>query len=179
MIEVRRLGHATLTTPDLDRQVAYYTEVVGLTLLERDSAETRVGDAEAFTRIMDFDPQEMRIVGIQSARRFDVDRAFRGASAGSGPGVKMLVVLEGAVLNQLGVQPAIGAEVDVFEERAPHGRADLRARLVGRDVDPDRLRCSGWGRLGAVRATNDESREEATGEKGVSDHGGHLNERAA
>ena len=37
MIEVRRLGHSTLTTPDLDRQVAYYTEVVGLTLLERDS----------------------------------------------------------------------------------------------------------------------------------------------
>jgi catechol 2,3-dioxygenase-like lactoylglutathione lyase family enzyme len=36
MIAVRRLGHATLTTPDLDRQVAYYTEVVGLTLLERD-----------------------------------------------------------------------------------------------------------------------------------------------
>jgi catechol-2,3-dioxygenase len=32
---VRRLGHATLTTPDIDRQIAYYTEVVGLTLRER------------------------------------------------------------------------------------------------------------------------------------------------
>src|SRR5438132_2395849 len=37
MIKVRRLGHATLTTPDLDRQVAYYTAVVGLTLVERDA----------------------------------------------------------------------------------------------------------------------------------------------
>src|SRR5262245_66514671 len=37
MISVRRLGHATLTTPDLARQVAYYTEVVGLTLVEHDS----------------------------------------------------------------------------------------------------------------------------------------------
>jgi catechol 2,3-dioxygenase-like lactoylglutathione lyase family enzyme len=36
MIAVRRLGHATLTTPDIDRQIAYYTEVVGLTLLARD-----------------------------------------------------------------------------------------------------------------------------------------------
>jgi catechol 2,3-dioxygenase-like lactoylglutathione lyase family enzyme len=36
MIQVRRLGHATLTTPDLDRQIAYYTEVVGLTLVERE-----------------------------------------------------------------------------------------------------------------------------------------------
>ena len=35
MINVKRLGHATLTTPDIDRQVAYYTEVVGLTLIER------------------------------------------------------------------------------------------------------------------------------------------------
>ena len=38
MIDVRRLGHATLTTGDLGRQIAYYTEVVGLTLAER-SAE--------------------------------------------------------------------------------------------------------------------------------------------
>ena len=37
MIAVRRLGHATLTTPDIDRQVAYYTEVVGLTLVAREA----------------------------------------------------------------------------------------------------------------------------------------------
>ena len=35
VISVKRLGHATLTTPDIDRQIAYYTEVVGLTLVER------------------------------------------------------------------------------------------------------------------------------------------------
>ena len=35
MISVKRLGHATLTSPDIDRQVAYYTAVVGLTLIER------------------------------------------------------------------------------------------------------------------------------------------------
>jgi len=37
MIKVCRLGHATLTTPDLDRQVAYYTQVIGLTLIEREA----------------------------------------------------------------------------------------------------------------------------------------------
>jgi catechol 2,3-dioxygenase-like lactoylglutathione lyase family enzyme len=36
MIHVRRLGHATLTTPDIARQIAYYTEVVGLTLIARE-----------------------------------------------------------------------------------------------------------------------------------------------
>jgi len=35
VISVKRLGHATLTTPDIERQIAYYTEVVGLTLVER------------------------------------------------------------------------------------------------------------------------------------------------
>ncbi len=36
MIQVRRLGHATFSTPDLDGQVAYYAGVLGLQLIERD-----------------------------------------------------------------------------------------------------------------------------------------------
>jgi catechol-2,3-dioxygenase len=51
MIEVRRLGHATLTTPDLDRQVAYYTEIVGLTLLERDSKRAVLASKQGFEAI--------------------------------------------------------------------------------------------------------------------------------
>ena len=51
MIDVRRLGHATLTTPDLDRQVAYYTEVVGLTLLERDSKRAVLASKQGFEAI--------------------------------------------------------------------------------------------------------------------------------
>ncbi len=35
MIEVRRLGHATFSTPDLDRQIDYWSHVIGLTLVER------------------------------------------------------------------------------------------------------------------------------------------------
>jgi catechol-2,3-dioxygenase len=36
MIDIRRLGHATFTTPDLERQVAYYSQVLGLIVTERD-----------------------------------------------------------------------------------------------------------------------------------------------
>ncbi|MFL6935287.1 MAG: VOC family protein [Xanthobacteraceae bacterium] len=36
MVQVRRLGHATLTTPDLDRAVDYYTQVIGLTVVARE-----------------------------------------------------------------------------------------------------------------------------------------------
>jgi catechol-2,3-dioxygenase len=52
MISVRRLGHATLTTPDLARQVAYYTEVVGLTLLERDKKHAILASRQGLEAIM-------------------------------------------------------------------------------------------------------------------------------
>src|SRR6476646_4036438 len=51
MIEVRRLGHATLTTPDLARQIAYYTEVVGLTLLERDTKRALLASKQGFEAV--------------------------------------------------------------------------------------------------------------------------------
>ena len=35
MIPVRRIGHATFETTDLDRQVAYYSDVIGLSVLTR------------------------------------------------------------------------------------------------------------------------------------------------
>src|SRR5262245_4182615 len=35
MIRVQRIGHATYETPDLERQVAYYTDVVGFAVVER------------------------------------------------------------------------------------------------------------------------------------------------
>ncbi len=36
MIDVLRVGHATFTTPDLERQVEYYSNVLGLIVTERD-----------------------------------------------------------------------------------------------------------------------------------------------
>src|SRR5215510_4208017 len=36
MIKASRIGHATFSTPDLDRAIAYYTEVTGLVLNSRD-----------------------------------------------------------------------------------------------------------------------------------------------
>jgi catechol 2,3-dioxygenase-like lactoylglutathione lyase family enzyme len=36
MIQVRRLGHATLSTPDLERQVRYYADILGLRVVARD-----------------------------------------------------------------------------------------------------------------------------------------------
>jgi catechol 2,3-dioxygenase-like lactoylglutathione lyase family enzyme len=37
MIQVRRIGYTVLETPDVDRQVDYYTEILGLSLVGRDN----------------------------------------------------------------------------------------------------------------------------------------------
>jgi len=36
MLQVKRIGHATLTTPDLERQLDYYTRVVGLSVVAKE-----------------------------------------------------------------------------------------------------------------------------------------------
>ncbi len=47
MIQVRRVGHATLSTPDLERAIEYYNEVLGLNVVARDkngaTLATKVG----------------------------------------------------------------------------------------------------------------------------------------
>jgi catechol 2,3-dioxygenase-like lactoylglutathione lyase family enzyme len=38
MIQTRRLAFAVLSTPDIDRQISYYTDILGLALVSRDTA---------------------------------------------------------------------------------------------------------------------------------------------
>src|SRR5262245_37963406 len=51
MIAVRRLGHATLTTPDIGRQVAYYTEVVSHTLVAREASRAVLASKQGLEAI--------------------------------------------------------------------------------------------------------------------------------
>ena len=48
MIDVKRIGHATFETPDIDRQIDYFTGIAGLVLAERQNGRaflaTKVGD---------------------------------------------------------------------------------------------------------------------------------------
>src|SRR5712675_2296466 len=47
MLQVKRIGHATLTTPDLERQLDYYTRVIGLSVVHKEKGRailaTKVG----------------------------------------------------------------------------------------------------------------------------------------
>jgi catechol-2,3-dioxygenase len=43
MIEVKRLGHATFNTPDIERMVDYWTRIIGLTIIEREKDRVFLG----------------------------------------------------------------------------------------------------------------------------------------
>jgi catechol 2,3-dioxygenase-like lactoylglutathione lyase family enzyme len=91
IMQIKRLGHATFTTPDLDGQISYYSEVLGLRVIERDRNRaylaTRTGfeaialergDTVALTRLsfqvapasdLDAIAKELTRHGVKSERR--------------------------------------------------------------------------------------------------------------
>src|SRR6202140_4902388 len=83
MIQVKRLGHATFTTPDLERQVGYYSDVLGLRVVERDKNRaflaTRTGlEAIALER---GDAVALARLSFQVAPGSDLDAIARALSA--------------------------------------------------------------------------------------------------
>ena len=51
MIKVRRLGHATISTPDMEGQVEYYSRVLGLRLAERSKDRAMLVSKQGFEAI--------------------------------------------------------------------------------------------------------------------------------
>ncbi|MGH6767962.1 MAG: VOC family protein, partial [Xanthobacteraceae bacterium] len=51
MIKVRRLGHATISTPDLEEQVHYYGDVLGLRVAEKNKDRVFLASKQGFEAI--------------------------------------------------------------------------------------------------------------------------------
>src|SRR3954469_22309030 len=51
MIQVRRLGHATLTTPALEQAVSYYADILGLSVYEKTAKRAVLGTRTGFEAI--------------------------------------------------------------------------------------------------------------------------------
>ncbi|MDB5572012.1 MAG: bleomycin resistance protein [Hyphomicrobiales bacterium] len=101
MIQVKRLGHATFSTPDLARQIDYWTHVMGLSLVESDGkraffatklgqeaiALEQGGDAEMHRLSFQIAPgrdlseieRSLTAKGIASERRTDISPGVREA----------------------------------------------------------------------------------------------------
>jgi catechol 2,3-dioxygenase-like lactoylglutathione lyase family enzyme len=117
MIDVRRLGHATLTTPDVERQIAYYTEVVGLGLVGRDGERAFLASPQGLEAIAlePGAPNALARLAFQVApgtdlgelsRRLTKDGVASERRSGISPGVAEAIVFK---------DPK-GTEIEVFSE---------------------------------------------------------------
>ncbi len=104
MIQVKRLGHATFTTPDLEQQIAYWTEVIGLVVVARDKDSailaTRLGQ-ESIALVRAPEKGELRSLAFQVkpgsdlgelAHRLQKEGIASERRSGISPGVRDAIV---------------------------------------------------------------------------------------
>jgi catechol-2,3-dioxygenase len=74
MIQVRRLGHATLATPDIDRQVDYYGRVLGFGVIERSKDRAFLASKQGLEAIelIRGEPGELKRLSFQIAPGSDL-----------------------------------------------------------------------------------------------------------
>ena len=120
MIQVKRMSHATFETPDLERQIEYFTQVTGLALAERENGRaylaTKVGDLAV--QLVKGDHSRCAKIAFQVAPGTDMDDVRRGIEAegvrcetrnDATPGVPRIVTL----------QDPKGTAIEVFAEQTP------------------------------------------------------------
>ncbi len=132
MIDVKRIGHATLETPDLERQIAYFTEVAGLVLAERQNGRaflaTRVGDL--VIQLEKGDAPRCSRISFQVAPETDVNDIRRGIEAEGircearndvSPGIPKVVAFEDAK----------GTAIEVFAQQTPIAKNQSSVAGIG------------------------------------------------
>jgi catechol 2,3-dioxygenase-like lactoylglutathione lyase family enzyme len=114
MLQVKRAGHSTLTTPDIGRMVDYFTRIVGLSLVARDKDRAILatksgleaialerGDAGEAPRLsfqiapssdLDAIAAGLTQAGLKSERRHDITPGIREALAFKDPKGTMLEI---------------------------------------------------------------------------------------
>jgi catechol 2,3-dioxygenase-like lactoylglutathione lyase family enzyme len=105
MIKVKRLGHATISTPDIDDQVDYYGRLLGLGVIERTKDRVFLGSKQGLEAIelVRGKPNELKRLSFQIAPDSDLGDVVKelqkdGIKAerrsGISPGVKEAVTFE-------------------------------------------------------------------------------------
>jgi len=83
MIQVKRLAHATFSTPDLEKQLDYWARVMGLTLVERDAGQailaSRLGQESVV--LEKGDHADLQRIAFQIAPGSDLAEAARKLNA--------------------------------------------------------------------------------------------------
>src|SRR6476659_10514355 len=79
MIKVKRLGHATIATPDLEAQVDYYGRLLGLGVIERSKDRVFLGSKQGLEAIelVRGKPNELKRLSFQIAPDSDLGEVVK------------------------------------------------------------------------------------------------------
>jgi catechol 2,3-dioxygenase-like lactoylglutathione lyase family enzyme len=120
MIQVKRMSHATFVTPDLDRQIDYFTEIAGLALAGRENGRaylaTKVGDLAV--QLEQGDHARCAKIAFQVAPDTEFDEIRRGLEA---EGVRCQPRNDAVpgVPKMLAFEDPKGTVLEVFAEQTP------------------------------------------------------------
>jgi catechol 2,3-dioxygenase-like lactoylglutathione lyase family enzyme len=157
MISVKRISHATFETPDLDRQIDYFTEIAGLRLAARENGRaflaTKVGDLAV--QLEKGDAARCARLAFQVAPDTEFDDIRRGIEAEGlrcqtrndpSPGISRMLAFEdpkGTVCEVFAAQMPIARKTEVrgigplklghlaFVVTDPRAFADFYGRVLG------------------------------------------------
>ena len=123
MIKVTRIGHATFETPDLERQIDYFTNVIGLVLAERDAGHaylaTRVGDLAV--QLDKGDASRCSRLSFQAAPDTDFGELRRGLAA-EGVSCDLRADPSPGIPEAMSFADPKGTMIDVFTSAQPFDR---------------------------------------------------------
>src|SRR5262249_2659142 len=116
MIPVRKISHATYETPDLDRQVEYYTEILGLTLTGKDKDAAYLANTIDHHSVVLRKGAEARCVrlGFQLGADDDLD-GFEKQTKAHGIKTGRKKDPEPSVSDQLWFEDPKGTTIEVFK----------------------------------------------------------------
>ena len=130
MIEVKRIGHATFETPDIDRQIDYFTQVAGLVLAERVNGRaflaTKLGDL--VVQLEKGDTSRCARIALQVAPGTEVNDIRRGIEA-EGVRCEIRNDTSPGIAKAVSFDDPKGTAIEVFADQTPV--TEKRASVAG------------------------------------------------
>jgi catechol 2,3-dioxygenase-like lactoylglutathione lyase family enzyme len=135
MIRVRKIAHAAFETPDLDRQTAYYTDILGLSLVAKDKDAAYLASTLDHHSVVLRRGAEARCtrIAFQLAPDADLD-AFERQVAGHGIKTTRKKDPEPSIPELVSFEDPKGTIMEVFREHAFSGQA-----YQGKGIVPHKL----------------------------------------
>ena len=131
LISVRKLGHITLITPDIERQVEYYTGVLGLALTERSADRAYLASAVDHHSVVleKGDQPSCAKLSFQVAPETDL-REFARQLDKMGVATQLASDTEPGIPAVLSMRDPKGTLIEVFAEREPSPQRYAESGIV-------------------------------------------------